>query len=194
MVYVDFHVTGSLFEPASLERFVSYGGGGTPTTWVDGTERLIGGMDAATRYRAAYEAALQDSGVVEVSVEATFESVSRRISATTRIVNAEEVLRPEECLVRAVLFEDGVRSRGRTFDRTVRAVFPSTPLAGGGAGATTVVTETVVIEEGWDPEQLRVVAWVQSPEGDVLNAGQSAAPLVAPTVRSSWGAIKALWR
>jgi hypothetical protein len=200
VVYADFHVTGSLGDAASGDRFRDYGGGGTPTTWVDGRRKLSGGNDAANRYQEAYMDAASDSSVLSLQVRSQYDPSGRQATVQVIVEIAEDVTRFEECLIQVVLVEDQVVSRERTFDRTVRMLLSPQPLVIGEAGRSQSIVQRVAIPSGWDPGELSAVAWVHrslpNPDSsrEVLNAAQSQVFGATPILEVSWGGIKSLWR
>ena len=200
IVYADFHVAGSLREPGSADRFQNYGGGGTPTTWVDGQSRLSGGTDAATRYQAAFVEAAADSALLSVQVDTQYDPEPRRATVHVSVEIAEDVVRFHECVIQVVFMEDQVASGARLFDHTVRAVLSPEPLTVGGAGQAQTVVRSLEVPPEWDPGHLLAVAWVhrslpnQTSSREVLNAAQSQTFGSTPVLSASWGGIKALWR
>ena len=200
MVFLDFHVAGSLREGESLARFSQYGGGGTPTVWVDGLERLSGSNDVASRYQNAFAAAEADSAHLSLAIDTGYDSPSGTTTISVTVEIAEAVADYEDCVVQIVVMEDEVTSRGNSFDRTVRQILDPVPLTVGAAGERQTVLRTVDLGTGWQPVNLSAVAWVHrastgsGSSQEVLNAVQSQSFGTTPIVKMSWGGVKAAYR
>ena len=161
---------------------------------------MAGGNDAANRYEAAFESAASDSALLSIEIDTVYDPTTRRATVNASLTIAEQIDRFEECVVQVVLIEDGVVSRDRVFDRTVRKVFSDEPLLSGGAGDRQTILRSLDLPPGWNPATLSAVVWVhrrlpnESSSREVLNASQSQTFGSTPVLETSWGGIKSLWR
>ena len=190
MIYVDYHVLVPLQSPAADERAAYYGGSGTPRTWFNGGDRVIGGTTStASIYREIVERLADDVSQLSIEASVMMNTTGSSISASVRIDleigEDETILLPEECRVRAVLMEDKVSAIGEIFDRIARQLVIDVELPVSTSGETTSLIRDVLIDEAWKVSDLLVIVWVQrDSDQSVLNSVQTRLSDPNPTLQS----------
>lgn len=116
------------------------------------------------------------------------------LSVALEIAEGETIVNPEECAVRALVYEDMV-SAGATFNHVVRVVPIELPLSISESGQTVTITEEIDLDPSWKQEDLFVVAWVQRDTNQsILNAAVRMITDPTPTQSATWGSLKAGFR
>jgi hypothetical protein len=115
-------------------------------------------------------------------------------------VDGASIPDPDQCTVRAVLYEDEVfyccGYGGRSmWERVAREFLPGQALALDGATPRQTLAIPFVVAPGWNAARLRAIAFVQRGEpGEVLNAARAALMNPSAVEPSTWGRVKALYR
>ncbi len=199
--YVETHVAQGLVVPSGGARWDAHGRPATPTLYFDGLDPETRGDNVLPIYRARIEARALVPAPLDVAATLAFDAgeASGTITIEVTLVDGMTVPNPEECTVRAVLYEDAVDwccgFEGRSmWDRVTREFFPGATLALGGAPLRQTLVIPFAVAPGWNAANLRAIAFVQRGEpGEVLNAAR-ATPDPSSIDESSWGRVKALYR
>lgn len=198
---MEFHVVQGLANPTGVQRWHDYGGLGTPTVFFDGGDSVTGPTDAYTMYRARIEARRSTPPLVVLGAELTLDDATSTGSFVIEIdeVSGSPIPNPEECVVRALVFEDdvyfccGIGGRD-TWGRVARLVVEAGMLETRAAGAGQTVIADFTIEPSWNVANVRAIVFVQrGTSGEVLNATRANVVVTSPVDASSWGRIKSLY-
>jgi hypothetical protein len=199
--YVETHVAQGLVVPTGTARWQAHSSPATPTLYFDGLDPVTRGDEVLPIYRARIEARLLVPTPIEVEAALALDpgGASGTITIDVALVEGMSVPSPEECTVRAVLYEDGVEwccgFGGRSmWDRVTREFFPGAILEIGGAAPRQSLVIPFNVVPGWNASNLGAIAFVQRGEpGEVLNAARAT---MEPSAidETTWGRVKALYR
>jgi len=186
-----------LANPGGVGRWHDYGTLGTPTVFFDAVDPVSGAANAESLYRARIESRRETPPLVTIAAELTLDAGAAHGSFAIRVdaIEGVPIPNPEECNVRAVVFEDdvffccGVGGRD-TWDRVARALVDAGTLEPGGAARQTFAAG-VALEPSWNLANLQALVFVQrGVTGEVLQAGRAAVLVTTATDAASWGRIK----
>lgn len=198
LIYVDYHLRQPLKTPDTEERSAYYTVHGTPTVFFNGGDRAIGRIPPPyERYKEIIERHLADSASISVSVSTGPGEVPESVALTIdlEVALGETIEDPQDCTVRAFVYEDNVDTLYGTFIRIARTMVVEQPLTVGESGQTASITETFELDSTWKPEDLSVVAWVQRESTmEILNSTSFKIADPTPVATTSWGAAKASFR
>jgi hypothetical protein len=174
-----------------------YGVGGTPTVYFNGGGRIVGSNPPPyDRYRTAIEGLLTEEAqiLVKPSLVPLEAKVGATVSIELEIAQGETIENPEECRVRALIYEDEVAS-GEIYNHVVRSVPVDIALPISDSGQMTTIDREIDLDTSWKLEDLYIVAWVQREAGkEILNAAVRKLSDPMPVAKTTWGAMKAAFR
>jgi hypothetical protein len=174
---------------------------GTPTVFFDGLLGITGGGDVYASYRSRIETRIAAEAPIEIDAQVTLDGTGSmaRVAIHVQEVAGQMIPMPEECSVRAVLYEDDVMyccdPHGENiFDHVARQLHYGEPLDLDASRAQNVTLEWT-LDPGWVSSNLKAIAFVQrGVNGEILNAAE--ATIVDPdsVEPTSWGRVKSLYR
>ncbi len=88
---IGYHYSDIYANPDASTRISHYGVTGYPTTWFDGTVRAVGGQTYGTNYawfRGIVNDRLRQETVIDISLECTYDTVTRTGSVTATVQNS----------------------------------------------------------------------------------------------------------
>lgn len=199
--HVEYHVVQGTSNPTSQQRWQDYGLYGTPTVFFDGQGPVTGAGNAEALYRAAINAALAVPVPLTIEAQATLDTKASTgsFSITLTGVEGQSILAPEECNIRAVIYEDdvffccGAGGRDR-WDDVSRLVLEGGTLALDAGTLRQTVNIDFSLDPAWNPSQLHALVFVQrGVVGEILNGFLAEVSTVSSVESKSWGRIKALY-
>jgi hypothetical protein len=159
---------------------------------VDGIDEQTGAGTVSwtwSTYKSMITARLSEPSPLEMSLEVEYGTHGDSGFVAVQIV-ATDTIPYTSLRVRTCIVEDGLRYSGRNYSQILREYFsPSTPAHAGtpitiSEGDTVNHSDDFVMDPSWDPENCRVVAFVQNGVGvpleyEMLQGIQK--PLIEPT-------------
>ena len=166
LIVCDHHVSDAIECPFSWDRVGLYGVQYIPHVFFDGVYNFLGApscVAAADTYRGIIQTRLAETNgmsPVEITGGYSLEGEIMHISATFELVDPVTLNSPRAFFV---ITEDGVVASG-TYDHVTRwGTYQNITLAQ--QGDVVVVTADATIPTAWNPNALKVVAWLQEPSG-----------------------------
>jgi len=157
----------------SVDRTNFYRVTGFPTVYFNGAYSFVGGStnpnesDIDSGYMIRYQLASQRPTPLQVELTGRLimESPTRYTAHSETVVTVNRQIK-NQLVVRAVLTENSLQFRapnGEThFDWVVRDVFDASPLTVTEPGQQETFARDVVVQPGWNPQNLAIVVFVQA--------------------------------
>ena len=188
--------------PSTTQRWADYGNLGTPTVFFDGLFPVTRPTDAYQNYRTRIDARIAVEPPIEIEAEVALDESGAMASILIHVqeIAGQMIPMPEECFVRAVLYENEViyccDPHGEmVWNDVARQLHYGEQLSLDSSSRSQSVTLHWALDPAWVPSNLKAIAFVQRGiTGEVLNATD--ATIVDPdSVEStSWGRLKSLYR
>jgi len=174
---------------------------GTPTVFFDGLLGVTGEADAYANYRSRIETRIAVEPPIQIDAQVTLDGTGSMASIAIHVqeVAGQMIPMPEECSVRAVLYEDDVMyccdPHGEmVFDHVARHLHYGQQLDLD-ALRTQSVTLEWALDPGWLSSNLKAIAFVQrGVTGEILNAAEATILDPDSVEPTSWGRVKSLYR
>ena len=198
---------GYFYTTSGNGRKVWYGVKYTPTFYGGGVDTIIGNQGGVNPCWAAYKNSITARRAIpsplEMDLEIDYGARGDTGTVAVQIV-ATDTIPYTSLRVRTCIVEDGLSYMGKNYNQMLRGYFcPTAPAHAGtpitiSLGDTIVHSDEFVMDPGWDPENCRVVAFVQNGVGvpppeierEAIQAVQ--APLIKPLPAAVTGLTVAL--
>ena len=187
---------------STTQRWTEYGNLGTPTVFFDGLWGITGAADAYENYRSRIDTRIAAAPLIQIDAEVTLNESGAMASI---VIHVEEIVgqmipMPEECFVRAVLYEDDVlyccAPHGEmVWDHVARQLHYGEQLSLDASSRRQSVTLDWSLDPSWTASNLKAIAFVQRGiTGEVLNASEAQILDPDSVDNTSWGRVKSLYR
>jgi hypothetical protein len=185
---------------STLQRWADYGNLGTPTVFFDGLLGITGSADAYANYRERIENRIAAMPPIEIEAEVSLDEAG----IASIVIHVEEVAgqmipMPEECSVRAVLYENDViyccDPHGEMiWDHVARQLHYGQQLDLDPSRQQSVILD-LDLDPSWVSSNLKAIAFVQRGiNGEILNAAEAQILEPDSVEDTSWGRVKSLYR
>lgn len=160
--------------PQTLARADWYGVYGIPDVRIDGKYSVIGAVGCPNAYQAylarVTQRVAETGGLSPIEIAGEYDKsggVSIQIVCTFRLVDPVAL---SDLRSTILVYEDGIYAEGEffygdTWNRVTRVIYDQ-PIVLSGVGDEAVVGAELPLDPAWNPEMLRVVAYVQRTTGD----------------------------
>ena len=175
---------------------------GTPTVFFDGLLGITGAADAYENYRSRIDTRIAAEPPIHIDAEVTLEGAGAMASIVIHVeeMAGQMIPMPEDCFVRAVLYEDDViyccdPDGGMVWDHVARQVHYGEQLNLDASSRRQSVTLDWALDPAWTASNLKAIAFVQRGiAGEVLNAAEAQVLDPDSVDNTSWGRVKSLYR
>lgn len=185
---------------STLQRWADYGNLGTPTVFFDGLLGITGSADAYANYRERIETRIAATAPIEIEAEVSLDEAGM----ASIVIRVEEVAgqmipMPEECSIRAVLYEDDViyccgPLGEMVWDHVARQLHYGQQLNLDPSRRQNVTLDWD-LDPSWIPSNLKAIAFVQRGiNGEIFNAVDAQVLDPDSVEGTSWGRVKSLYR
>jgi len=175
---------------------------GTPTVFFDGLLGITGSADAYDNYRSRIDARIVATPPIQVDAEVTLNESGGMAFIVIHVEeNAGQMIpMPEDCFIRAVLYEDGViyccdPDGEMVWNHVARHVHYGEQLNLDASSRRQSVALDWALDPAWTASNLKAIAFVQRGiAGEVLNAAEAQVLDPDSVDNTSWGRLKSLYR